>query len=218
MATYHPTSYDCHHCGGLNNPLDNDWCSCVTAERSLICSVCGECFCKAPASWRRRFWATTSQELRQRSRERKTTVRPALAALPKQLARPIVLIVDDDQVVHLVTSRILSSFEGTVLHSQDGGEALKLAQEVLPDLVVTDALLPTLDGRELAKALKQSPATEGCKVAVMTGLYKGHRYRQEAFRDFLVDDYLEKPVDASKLKALVDTVQVPYAARTAAIG
>ena len=117
------------------------------------------------------------------------------------------MIVDDDRVVHTITSKILNSFEGTVLHCHDGREALELAQELLPDLIVTDALLPKLDGRELARILKQSPDTRRVKIAVMTGLYKGPRYRAEAFRDFMVDAYLEKPIDAERLRSLVASVQ-----------
>lgn len=131
-----------------------------------------------------------------------------LTSAPANLARPIVILVDDDRTVHAVASRILASFSGTLLHSHDGEEALELALRVQPDLVITDALMPKLDGRQLAKLIKLSPETYACKVAVMTGIYRGVRYKNEAFRDFRVDAYLEKPVKATQLKALVESVQV----------
>ena len=121
------------------------------------------------------------------------------------------MIVDDDHVVHTITAKILKSFEGTVFHCHDGEEALVLAQEVLPDLIITDALLPKLDGRELTRILKQSPQTRRIKIAVMTGLYKGARYRTEAFRDFNVDAYLEKPIDASRFRSLIETLRLKAA-------
>ena len=123
------------------------------------------------------------------------------------LARPIIMIVDDDRVVHTITSKILASFQGTVLHCHDGREALELARAVHPDLIITDALLPKLDGRELARTLKQAEETSAVRVAVMTGLYKATRYRIEAIRDFKVDAYVEKPIDAAKVWNLVNSVQ-----------
>jgi CheY-like chemotaxis protein len=121
--------------------------------------------------------------------------------------RPIILVVDDDKVVHLVISRALQGFHGTVLYADNGATALAVAMKVIPDLVITDALMPGLDGRELARAIKTTPETSRCTVAVMTGLYKGVRYRAEAIRDFQVDEYLEKPVRAEQIRTLVASVE-----------
>jgi CheY-like chemotaxis protein len=120
------------------------------------------------------------------------------------LPRPVVLIVDDDNIVHSIVTRVLSGFSGTVLHATDGLSALKMARLLPPDLVITDALLPKLDGRELAKALKSEEDTKNCKVVVMTGLYKAPRYRFEALSNFLADEYLHKPVAPGKIKALAE--------------
>lgn len=209
-------TYPCYYCETLNDALRNDWCTCVTTDRTLVCKQCKKCFCQSPALWQSMFWATTTPEVRRRAPERKTVSAPRLAAVPAEPARPLVLIVDDDRVVHVLTSRILDKFTGTVLHCHDGGEALELARRVQPDLVITDALLPTLDGRELARTLKQSPETSGCKVAVMTGLYKGQRYRAEALGHFLADEFLEKPINPTRLRALVASVAVNAAPRAMA--
>jgi CheY-like chemotaxis protein len=123
------------------------------------------------------------------------------------LPRPMIMIVDDDPVIHKVFAKMLESFTGTVVHCHDGREALALAQELRPELIITDALMPKLDGRELTRILKQSPATRHAKIVVMTGLYKGVRYRGEAFRDFLVDAYMEKPINSGTVWSLVRSVQ-----------
>lgn len=73
-----------------------------------------------------------------------------------------------------------------------------------PDLVVSDAMMPGLDGRELSRQLKSKPETSGVKVIVMTSLYKGERYKAEAIRAFGVDDYLAKPVDPATLLAAAE--------------
>jgi CheY-like chemotaxis protein len=66
--------------------------------------------------------------------------------------------------------------------------------------MLTDALLPGLDGRDVVRFLKNDPSTSSIRTIVMTGLYKGQKYRNEAFRDFMVDGYIEKPVGAAELR------------------
>jgi CheY-like chemotaxis protein len=120
--------------------------------------------------------------------------------------QPKVLIVDDDRLIHAIIDKVLEGRGVTVLHASDGVTALAMARSARPDLVITDALLPHLDGRELAKQLKTTEETRHCKVAIMTGLYKGNRYRSEAFKEFLVDEYLEKPVHPDKILQLVESI------------
>jgi DNA-binding response OmpR family regulator len=119
-------------------------------------------------------------------------------------ARPLILIVDDDRVVHSIFARALASFPGTIIHAHDGQQALAIAREAKPDLLIIDALLPNLDGRVVAKTLKMEPATSTMRVAIMTALYKGARYRNEALVDFLADVYLEKPVSPDKLWEVIE--------------
>lgn len=118
--------------------------------------------------------------------------------------RPVILIVDDDRLIHAIIARSLADFEGTIIHANDGLSALRIATETNADLVITDALQPRLDGRELARRLKTNPATHHCKVVVMTALYKGAQYRMEAMRDFKVDEYLYKPVLPSTIRSLAN--------------
>jgi DNA-binding response OmpR family regulator len=101
---------------------------------------------------------------------------------------------------------VLAGFSGTLLHAYDGDAGLRMALQVRPELVITDALLPKIDGREIARSLKSDPATSSMKVVVITAVYKGPRYRAEAFRDYLVDDFIEKPVSAGKLRTVINAM------------
>lgn len=112
---------------------------------------------------------------------------------------PLILVVDDDRGVHSIVAKMLARFPGTVLHAYDGQQALAIARETRPDLLLIDALLPKMDGRVVAKTLKMEPATSAMRVAIISGLYKGARYRNEAIDQFLADTYLEKPVTMDKL-------------------
>ena len=123
------------------------------------------------------------------------------------IRRPTILVIDDDRTVHKLVERALHDFSGTLFHAYDGVEGLRIAGELRPELVLTDALLPKLDGREVALRLKSDPATRAIKVVVMTALYKGSRYRIEAINSFGVDEYLEKPVAPAHLRKLAEEAE-----------
>jgi CheY-like chemotaxis protein len=126
---------------------------------------------------------------------------------PTMIRRPAILVIDDDRTVHKLVEGALHHFNGTLFHAYDGAEGLRIAGELRPELVLTDALLPKLDGRELALRLKSDPSTRAIKVVVMTALYKGTRYRIEAINSFGVDEYIEKPVAPTRLRRLAEEAE-----------
>jgi CheY-like chemotaxis protein len=136
---------------------------------------------------------------------RETYAPPVVREFTDQaLAGRVVLVVDDDRLVHAIVDRVLAGFDGILLHAYTGTDALRIAWQVRPNLILTDALLPGVDGRELSKAVKSEPALSHTTVIVMTALYKGARYRQEAFTEYLVDGYVEKPLSAMKLRSTIE--------------
>jgi len=193
--------FECELCSAVNDSKTAEWCSCISARNTLVCSTCKHCFCEASPRWRAEFMKSGAGTVfLQRRQEQKGAKRTALPEGP--YARPLVLIIDDDKLVHMIADRVLADFGGTILHAEDGQTGLDLAEQFRPDLVITDAFLPKLDGREVARLLKTTPETAESKLVVMTALYKGRRYRDEAFKRFHVDEYLEKPVSAPTLRAL----------------
>jgi CheY-like chemotaxis protein len=196
--------YRCHACLILNLATECQWCSCAGADQTLVCGGCGTCFCDAPAAWKREFWDNASAELRGRRTSDRPTV--PLTLVGQTPTRPVILLIDDERIVHSIVSKVLAGFSGTLLHAYDGATGLNMARQVRPELVITDALLPKIDGREIARSLKSDPATSSMKVVVITALYKGSRYRAEAFRDYLVDEFIEKPVNAGRLRTVINTM------------
>ena len=81
-----------------------------------------------------------------------------------------VLLVEDSKVQKLMNERILHKAGYTVLNAADGEEALRLARETIPDVVLLDMLLPKLSGPEVLQALKQDPATARIPVIVLSSL------------------------------------------------
>lgn len=84
-------------------------------------------------------------------------------------APTLVLVVDDDRPTREIYSAYLLECGYGVVQAVDGEDALRLAFEVGPDVVVTDLQMPRMDGLELARQLRASPATESTPLVCVTG-------------------------------------------------
>jgi CheY-like chemotaxis protein len=81
-----------------------------------------------------------------------------------------ILLVEDSKFLRIATERALTRAGYNVCSAGDGPEALLLAREKLPDLILLDMLLPKMTGPDVLKALKSDPLTKAIPVVVMTGL------------------------------------------------
>lgn len=112
---------------------------------------------------------------------------------------PTVLIVDDDEEIRSIVGDVLSASGFKTMTAARADEAMWLIEEMSPDVVITDALMPGGDGRELCRSVKNTVALARTKVIVMTSLYKSPHYKYEAYKQFKADEYLLKPVDFPQL-------------------
>ena len=104
-----------------------------------------------------------------------------------------VLLVDDNEITLKLVSNILESEGYRIITGNNGLEALKLALQEKPDLIVTDYLMPEMDGMMLIKKLKSQLATRYIPVIMLTS-------EEDADSEVSVigagaDDYLIKPVN-----------------------
>lgn len=202
--------------------LQAHFCKCLSTDRTFECPHCGCCACSQLLSARNEFWEGAPPLLWQRRREQSAQAVAQLQALDREsVSRPLAMVVDDDPRVLTQATTALRKLGFTTLSLDRPDAAEQIAQTVVPDLILTDALMPRLDGRELCRRLKSDPQTSGIRIIVMSSLYKGAVYRNEAFRMFLVDDYLEKPVRPELLRAAVQrlvpgAVALPDAASSTA--
>lgn len=190
----------CPHCGQGYDAEAAAVCTCVGTTRTFLCPHCGRCFCTAPKPYRDDFWKNAPESLYRLRVAKGPAPVPESRAAP---GRPLVLVVEDDREVRAFARAALESAGLSVLEAGDGEEGLRLALFHKPDLVLTDALLPRLDGRKLCARLKANPATSSIKVAVMTGVYKSSRYAHEAKAQFGADAYLVKPLDPDRLQEVL---------------
>jgi len=119
------------------------------------------------------------------------------------VARPSrVLVADDNEMMIKVLSNILES-EGYVVSSAgDGLEAYKLAIQEKPDIIVTDFIMPVMDGVALIKKLRSQLATRYIPIIMLTA--KDEEDSEVEGINAGADDYLTKPVNAKKLLARVN--------------
>jgi CheY-like chemotaxis protein len=80
------------------------------------------------------------------------------------------LLVEDSKVQRIETERILHRAGYTVLNAGDGEEALRVACENVPDLVLLDMMLPKLDGPQVLRRLKENVGTAHIPVIALTSL------------------------------------------------
>lgn len=109
----------------------------------------------------------------------------------------LVLVVDDDVVVR-ETLRAIVAHEGyRVELATDGIEALDKLEQVQPDLILLDVMMPGLDGFEVTRRIKNNPATILIPVILITALDS----RQERMQGIEAgaDDFLNKPIDRLQL-------------------
>ncbi len=191
---------DCATCGTLFNALSAPWCSCLATERTLVCSGCGKCFCQAPRAYRQKFWSEAPPALWEaKLKEHRRPAEPRANPPPESVSRPLLLIVDDEPGIRSMAAKAAARLGFGVIEAPDGVEGKNLARKYKPDVILTDALMPRLEGREMCRRLKADPETRDIKIIVMTSLYKGQRYRSEAMSDFGADGYLGKPLDPDLL-------------------
>jgi CheY-like chemotaxis protein len=131
-----------------------------------------------------------------------------------------ILLVDDSKFLRLATERALARAGYTVCTASDGQQALEMARDRHPDIILLDMLLPGMTGPDVLKELKKDPATKDIVVVVLTGLSgkNAARLQQDGAFAFLEKSELglDKGCDAL-LAALADiarklNLEVPHPA------
>ena len=109
----------------------------------------------------------------------------------------LVLIVDDNQENAKLARDVLEHAGMRTLTAGTAAEALALAREHAPDVVLMDLRLPDLDGTEAARQLRGDERTAGIPVLALSALPRADA--EGWFRGSGFADYLEKPIDVREL-------------------
>ena len=112
------------------------------------------------------------------------------------IASKLVVVVEDNQDVREYVSSILSDY--LVVHTaEDGVEGLEKIKQLKPDLVISDVMMPRMDGNELCSRIKEDPDLNHIPVILMTARAT-HELRITAL-EMGADDYIAKPFNAREL-------------------
>ncbi len=131
---------------------------------------------------------------------------PIDAATPRQLGSKRILVVDDEPEIRRLVSRALEAKGHAVDVAGDGEEALAKIAATLPDLVLLDAMLPRLHGFEVCRRVRSDPHTRHVPVIIMTAVYRGWRFAQDARENYGAEDYIEKPFRLDDLARRIGAV------------
>ncbi|HEY9596568.1 MAG TPA: response regulator transcription factor [Cyanophyceae cyanobacterium] len=114
-----------------------------------------------------------------------------------------ILVVDDDRTLRTVLTRYLENRGYQVDQVSSGAEALVACSQDPPDLVVSDVVMPEMDGLEFCRRLRATPSGQLMPFIFLSG--KGELEDRIHGHSIGADDYLTKPVDPRELVAKIES-------------
>lgn len=112
--------------------------------------------------------------------------------------KPLILVADDDPEILSMLSLRLGKRGYDVVEAQDGVQALREARARRPDLIVLDVMMPGKNGWEVARELRQDPATRDVGIVVLTAI--GETMNEITSPLYGADAYVDKPFNFDELE------------------
>ena len=120
-----------------------------------------------------------------------------MQSIPQQIA----LVVDDSMLIRHTVCRFLEQRGFSVASAANGVEAMQILSSVLPDLIVTDLMMPKMTGSELITAVKANPRMARIPVVVLAGRRSASEMKPEGradcviFKDIDIEEQLGKALE-----------------------
>lgn len=114
---------------------------------------------------------------------------------------PRILIIDDEPINHQLVAHALEPLQAELYFSENGTNGIATARNVKPDIVITDVMMPDVNGYEVTRILRRERDFASTPILVLTA----QSGLQDKLKSFEVgaDDHLTKPFDAQELMARV---------------
>lgn len=104
-----------------------------------------------------------------------------------------VLVVDDNDMNRRLIVFTLKPYDYEIIEATNGKEAIEMAREFKPDLILMDVQMPIIDGNTATKLLRQDPKTRDIKIIALTS------YAMKGDREWILqsgyDEYITKPIE-----------------------
>jgi len=120
----------------------------------------------------------------------------------KQIHKKKILIVDDEPSVRRVLRKMLSK-NYIVLEAEDGEEAVNMASNEKPDLILMDLMMPKMDGYTSCHVIKTDPVTKVIPVVMLTAV--DQELNVKLGQELGADGYITKPFRSQELLDSVDS-------------
>jgi two-component system, OmpR family, phosphate regulon response regulator PhoB len=122
------------------------------------------------------------------------------------------LIADDEAGIRRLVRMTLQSDDYEIVEAADGEEAVELAREHKPELILLDVMMPKRSGLEVCRTLKEDPATSGITIFMLTA--RANESDQQAGWAAGCDGYFMKPFSPIALMRKVDEIFADFKAST----
>jgi two-component system, sensor histidine kinase and response regulator len=116
---------------------------------------------------------------------------------------PKILVIDDDAFLRLTVSEVLKEHGFEVIEAENGQEGVQMAQDRLPDLILSDYAMAEMNGHLALNTLREIPATAAIPFILMTG--SPDLASMRSTMNLGADDYLTKPFTMDTLVAAVQS-------------
>lgn len=102
-----------------------------------------------------------------------------------QSPKPLILLIEDERAIRKVMAILFEGEGYQVVLAQNGREGLDLLPDLMPDVIITDYMMPELDGLELMRAVRDDDRVSGVPVLLMSSAYPadlpGHDLADQVF-------------------------------------
>jgi CheY-like chemotaxis protein len=112
-----------------------------------------------------------------------------------------ILVADDESVIVSLMSELLAEHNHTVLTALDGKRALEICLREKPELVISDIMMPIMDGYELCRQIKAMPQLKNTRIMLMTA-----GFFNPAATGGQYDYFVKKPFDIEEIETLLDNI------------
>jgi CheY-like chemotaxis protein len=116
-----------------------------------------------------------------------------------------ILIVDDDSVSLKMLKKVFNGSEFHILLASGGPEAVNIAKNDHPDLIILDILMPDMEGSEVARILKSDPLTQNIPIIFLSSLIKKEEEKSNSIRGgiFMMAKPFNRNVLLNKARELI---------------
>ena len=123
---------------------------------------------------------------------------------PSVRTAPTVLVVEDERKMRWHLTDQIRRLGVEPMEASNGFNAIRVAGEKRPDLILLDGLLPQMHGFEVSRVIRRLDSHYRPHIVLMTSIYKNVRYQNEAKLKYGIDGYLIKPLTTDAIAAALE--------------